>query len=543
MTYLTPTTTILTLLLTLIAGYAHSTPDGYTFIAEENQSKTFNYPVDLAYGAEGQYYYIDDFVGTIRFDNKTFGGDPIEGVAKAGYVKNRTATSSGNQSINDYKLVANENETMTFNRPVDLAYGAKDRYHHIDNFVGTITFDNKTFGGDPIKGTSKSGYMKPHRKSINDNYDNNQDINGYQFAANENETKTFRRPVDLAYGANGKYHYINDFVGTIRFDNKTFGGDPNEGVTKSGYVKYQNNPEQHGDINDYELIAKEGETKTFKSPVDLAYGAKGKFHFIDDFTGTIRFDNKTFKGDPIDGVAKFGYVKQRSNQEQVEQIIDGYKKVATENESRTFHQPVDLAYGANGKYHFINNFTGTTKFDHKSFNGDPIDGVTKFGYAKQLNNNEHSEQVTQNINDYQRLAVENEVRTFNQPVDLAYGAKGKYHFINNFTGTIRFDDKTFGSTRIQGAPKAGYMKPSQSLQNHSQNIDDYKFAANENQSKTYTRPVDLAYGANGKYHFITNFTGTIRFDNESFGGDPSPGTRKQGYVRQIKLNRKNNRDM
>lgn len=468
MRYLTSTNTTLALLLTLIAGYAHSNPDGYTFIAEENQSKTFNFPVDLAYGADGQYYYIDDFVGTIRFDNKTFGGDPIKGVEKAGYVKNSSVTSSDNRPIRDYELVANENETMTFRQPVDLAYGAKDRYHHIDNFIGTITFDNETFGGDPIKGVAKAGYMKPHR-NVADNNPNDQEINDYQFAANENETKTFRRPVDLAYGANGQYHYINDFVGTIRFDNKTFGGDPIEGVTKTGYVKYRNKPEQHSNINDYELVAKEGESKTFRKPVDLAYGAKGQYHYIYDFTGTIRFDNQSFDGDPIGGVSKFGYVKRTDEQSHSSQDISDYKRVASENQSKTFHQPVDLAYGANGQYHFIENFTGTIRFDNKTFGGDPIEGVNKAGYMK-----------------------------------------------------------------------LSEVPPSQ---NHSQNINDYKFIANENERRTFNRPVDLAYGANNKYYFIQDFTGTIRFDNDTFGGDPSPGNKKKGYVRQIKIDRQNDRDI
>ncbi len=538
MRYLTPTTIFLALILTLVSATVKSNPEGYTYIADENQSKTFDYPVDLAFGADGKYYYLDGFVGTIRFDNAAFGGDPIKGKTKAGYVKNHSTTSSNKQPINEYRLVANENETMTFDKPVDLAYGANDRYHHIDNFVGTITFDNKTFGGDPIKGSSKAGYMKSHRYTTNNNQNNNQGISDYQFAANENETQTFLHPVDLAYGANGKYHYINDFVGTVRFDNKTFGGDPNKGATKSGYVKYQNNPQQHNDINDYEMVAKEGETKTFKDPVNLAYGANGKYHYINDFVGTVRFDNKTFGGDPIDKVAKFGYVKQLTNSNQVTQNINDYEMVAKEGNTMTFKNPVDLAYGANGKFHFINNFTGTIKFDNKAFGGDPIDGVAKLGYVRYLSNNNQTNLATQNIEDYKRIAVENETRTFDQPVDLAYGAKGKYNFINNFTGTIRFDNETFGSERIMGAPMAGYMKPSQSSQPNSQNIDDYKFAGNENDSKTFNRPVDLAYGANGKYHFINNFTGTIRFDNKSFGGDPSPGNKKQGFVRKINLRKK-----
>ena len=65
--------------------------------------------------------------------------------------------------------------------------------------------------------------------------------------------------------------------------------------------------------------------------------------------------------------------------------------------------------------------------------------------------------------------------------------------------------------------------------------------ANENETMTFRRPVDLAYGADGQYLFIDDFTGTIRFDNESFGGDPNPGHTKKGFVKRFKVNRSNDR--
>jgi hypothetical protein len=51
------------------------------------------------------------------------------------------------------------------------------------------------------------------------------------------------------------------------------------------------------------------------------------------------------------------------------------------------------------------------------------------------------------------------------------------------------------------------------------------------QSFTFNVPTDLAYGYAGRgFGFIMGFTGTIRFNNETFG-NPAPGYSKKGYAR------------
>ncbi|WP_193214648.1 hypothetical protein [Luteolibacter marinus] len=54
--------------------------------------------------------------------------------------------------------------------------------------------------------------------------------------------------------------------------------------------------------------------------------------------------------------------------------------------------------------------------------------------------------------------------------------------------------------------------------------------ANENQSYTFTNVVDVAYGSNNRYYFRNGVTGTINFNNATFG-DPDVGTLKGGYFR------------
>lgn len=58
----------------------------------------------------------------------------------------------------------------------------------------------------------------------------------------------------------------------------------------------------------------------------------------------------------------------------------------------------------------------------------------------------------------------------------------------------------------------------------------YTYCANENQTYTFTQIVDVAYGANGKYNIKTGVTGSITFNNATFG-DPIPGVVKKGYYK------------
>ena len=58
----------------------------------------------------------------------------------------------------------------------------------------------------------------------------------------------------------------------------------------------------------------------------------------------------------------------------------------------------------------------------------------------------------------------------------------------------------------------------------------YVKICNENQSHTFTDAVDVAYGASGGYTFRQGLSGTIQFNNGTFG-DPLVGTFKGGYWR------------
>lgn len=74
------------LVLPLDEGVETGLPVGYVLSTGENSSANFPTPVDVAYGANGQYYYRAGVSGTVIFNNASF-GDPIVGTYKYGYYK------------------------------------------------------------------------------------------------------------------------------------------------------------------------------------------------------------------------------------------------------------------------------------------------------------------------------------------------------------------------------------------------------------------------------------------------------------------------
>ena len=59
----------------------------------------------------------------------------------------------------------------------------------------------------------------------------------------------------------------------------------------------------------------------------------------------------------------------------------------------------------------------------------------------------------------------------------------------------------------------------------------YTYCAGENGTFTLPAKSHLAYGANGKYKYLFNQTGTVTFSNDFFGGDPIFGVPKSGYYK------------
>ena len=60
--------------------------------------------------------------------------------------------------------------------------------------------------------------------------------------------------------------------------------------------------------------------------------------------------------------------------------------------------------------------------------------------------------------------------------------------------------------------------------------EEYVECCREGQSVTFDTVVDVAYGANGSFRYLSNVTGIVLFSNAVFG-DPAPGVAKKGYYR------------
>jgi alpha-L-rhamnosidase len=62
-------------------------PPGYTQIAAEGESHTFDQTVDVAFGADGRFVFKRGVSGPVAFDRKYFGRDPAPGAKKFGFYR------------------------------------------------------------------------------------------------------------------------------------------------------------------------------------------------------------------------------------------------------------------------------------------------------------------------------------------------------------------------------------------------------------------------------------------------------------------------
>ena len=74
------------LVIDLQEGADTGLPSGYIRCCAEGETVMFSYPVDVAYGKNGQYYYQTGVSGSVTFSNARF-GDPYYGTVKAGYFR------------------------------------------------------------------------------------------------------------------------------------------------------------------------------------------------------------------------------------------------------------------------------------------------------------------------------------------------------------------------------------------------------------------------------------------------------------------------
>jgi beta-glucanase (GH16 family) len=127
--------------------------------------------------------------------------------------------------------------------------------------------------------------------------------------------------------------------------------------------------------------------------------------------------------------------------------------------------------------------------------------------------------------EYSYCAPENATCALPGVSDVAYGANGAFSYKYGVSGTITFNNVTFGDP-IPGVVKAGFYKLSASPVGPA----GYTYAAGENGSFSLPGVSDVAYGANGAFNYKYGVSGTITFDDATFG-DPIFGVVKAGFYR------------
>jgi hypothetical protein len=193
-------------------------PNGYGYCAGEHQRCDFSGTRDVAYGANGQFYYKTWVTGGVDCNNENF-GDPLVGAGKACYTKESRTGPSG------YTPCAWENQRCDFSGTRDVAYGANGQFYYKTWVTGGVDCNNGTFG-DPLLGVGKACYTK---ESI-------AGPSGYALCATENQRCNFSGSKDVAYGASGNFNYKYGITDGIDCNNGTF-GDPLVGTTKACYIK------------------------------------------------------------------------------------------------------------------------------------------------------------------------------------------------------------------------------------------------------------------------------------------------------------------
>lgn len=168
---------------------------------------------------------------------------------------------------------------------------------------------------------------------------------------------------------------------------------------------------------------------------DVAYGARGKFAYKINVNGSITFNNATF-GDPIPGVVKAGYYKANSAD---------WTACTTEGGTCILTGSNDIAYGANGRFAYRFNISGSVTFNNAVF-GDPAPGVPKSGYFKPAS-----------PNNWLWCAREGEICALAGNHDLAFGNNGTYNYKSNLVGPVTYNNATFGDP-LPGVQKVGYYR-------------------------------------------------------------------------------------
>ncbi|MEI6211067.1 MAG: Ig-like domain-containing protein [bacterium] len=309
----------------------------------------------------------------------------------------------------------------------------------------------------------------------------------------------------------------------------------------------------------YTWCASESQSYTFTQTADVAYGANGMFAYMYGVTGTIVFNNATF-GDPINGESKAGYYKvvagnqpPTANAQAVTTAENTAKAITLtgsdpEGSNLTYTVLASPAHGtlsgtgASRTYTPAANYNGSDSFTFKVNDGALDSAVATVSIT-----------VTA-ANDAPTVTASGSPTSGTAPLAVNFTATGADVDGDALTYAWTFGDGSASSPQVAGtashtyAAAGTYTATVTVSDGHggtaSANVAitvggsggggpaGYTWCASESQSYTFTQTVDVAYGANGMFAYKYGVTGTIVFNNATFG-DPINGESKAGYYKVV----------
>jgi parallel beta-helix repeat protein len=229
-----------------------STLTGYTFCASENQYCSFSGQKTLAYGANGQFYYLT-LTGGTACSNAVF-GDPLIGSAKACYTKDISASSFDFSLVNQGDAVVNAGSALTNTITAVLVSGSSQSVAfsitglptgatgsfsqvscnpNCSTVLSVQTSGVSTAGNFPLTIAAAGGGVTKTTSfvlTVMTPTSSSGSTQTWAFCALENQICALPGVASVRYGANASFFY-QMANGTIPCDNATF-SDPIVGAGK-----------------------------------------------------------------------------------------------------------------------------------------------------------------------------------------------------------------------------------------------------------------------------------------------------------------------
>jgi hypothetical protein len=200
---------------------------GWISCAKEGAYCKFEGWREVAYGA-GDRWVSRQFTEGVNCSSDKFGGDPAPGVSKSCRVRDEVVAKPASGPVK-WTPCAKEGGICSFDGRREVTYGAGNRWVR-KVFSNGVKCATDKFGSDPAPGVPKTCTVSS--LTVADTSPVNA---SWARCAGEGQACRFSGSRRVAYGAQGRYHYLQ-VAENVLCGNPAF-GDPIPGVSKSCYVQ------------------------------------------------------------------------------------------------------------------------------------------------------------------------------------------------------------------------------------------------------------------------------------------------------------------